>query len=222
MSNQDPFEAANEAKEPSKHFFGLNMFDIWYCALIKGQGKVPYDPQMHQNQKQFTAVHISIAPLPGSGAKFPLERQLISESKEWAGVILPSIHALNLTPRDLNGKYVHVEIVPTGETYTDKQGVVKTKTTPKYVEVYTDENACYAASSAFFGNHNTEQPEEEAFSATAPTNNGEKAVAEKFLPALVNQANKDPQKVAELLVGNNLVGKYFNINSPEVIKLITA
>lgn len=218
MSTQDPFESAGNAVEPSRHFFGLNMFDVWFCALVKGQGKVPFDPQVHQPGQKRTAVNISIAPLPGSGANFPIERNLIAESKEWAGVILPSIKALGLTPKELNGKYVHVEIVPTGESYTDKAGVVKSKTTPKYLEVYGDETSCLAASNAFFGNYTEQQ--EEAF----PVGNGnaERDVALKFLPALINQAGKDPQRVAELLANNSLVAKYFNINSPEVVQLIAA
>lgn len=219
QDNNDPFDSANNAQVPSRHFFGLNMFDMYYCALIKGQGKVPFDPQMHQPGQKRTAINISISPLTGSKATFPIERQLIAEFGDWPTVIMPSIRALGLTAREMNGKFVKVELVPTG-TYV-KNGETKQLTTPRYLEVYADEATCQAASDALFNNH-TEQPDEEAFPTKAPNGNGEREIALKFLPALVNQAGKDPQKVAELLAANNLVGRYFNLNSPEVIKLITA
>lgn len=220
-NNIDPFDSANNAQVPSKNFFGLNMFDMYYCALIKGQGKVPFDPNMHQSAQKRTAVNISIAPLTGSKATFPIERQLIAEFGDWPEVIMPSIRALGLTAREMNGKFVKVELVPTG-TYV-KNGETKQLTTPRYLEVFADEATCQAASDTIFSKANTEQLDEEAFPAKAPNgNNPERDIALKFLPALITQAGKEPSKVAELLASNNLVGKYFNLNSPEVINLITA
>jgi hypothetical protein len=215
----DPFEAAEIAVEPvyTKHFFGQVWFDLYFCALIKGQGKVPFDPTMHKPEQKRTSITLTVTPLSGSSATFPLERNLIAESREWAGIILPSIKALGKTVKELHAAFVQVEIVPTGETYKDKQGVEKQKTTPKFVAVYPDEFSCQAASDALFGSNNhTEQP-------TAPNGNGnaEREVALKFLPALATQANKDPLKLAELIAANSLVGKYFTINSPEVIAILS-
>lgn len=215
----DPFDSADNAVEPvfSKVFFGQNFFDIWFCALIKGQGKVPFDPQIHQPGQKRTSIGISIQPLAGSSAQFPFERNLIAESREWTSFVLPSIKALGKTVKELHGAFVQIEIVETGESYVDKQGVTKNKTTAKYVAVYTNEETCRQAAETVFGSNNhTEQPEAQ------PTNgNAERDVALKFLPALATQAGKDPQRLAELIAANSLVGKYFTINSPEVIAVLS-
>lgn len=215
----DPFEAADNATEPvfTKHFFGQNFFDVWFCALVKGQGKVPFDPAQHQPGQKRTAINISIQPLAGSKAQFPFERNLIAESREWASFVLPSIKALGKTAKELHAQFVQIKIVETGESYTDKNGVEKKKTTAKYVKVFANEADCQAAAEAVFGgNNHTEQP-------TVENGNGnaEREVALKFLPALATQAGKDPSRMAELLANNSLVGKYFTINSPEVITLLS-
>lgn len=224
-TNNDPFETAGNVQEPSKHFFGQNFFDMYFCILEKGganKGKPPFDPNVHSPDKKRTAITINIVPLPDSKIKFGIDRELIAEFGDWPKIILPSIKALGLTPRDLVGKYVKVELVNVGN-YVNSKGETKQLTTPKYLEVYTDEATCQAASDALYGNNHTEQPDEEAFPAKAPNgNDAEKAIALKFLPALITQAGKEPSKVAELLKSNNLVGKYFDLNSPEVISLITA
>lgn len=212
----DPFEAANNATEPVyvRNFFGQCWFDVYFCALVKGQGKVAFDPAIHK--QKFTAINLSIQPLAGSSAKFPIERQLIAESKEWASIILPSIKALGKTPKELHGSFVQVEIVPTGEKYTAKDGTVKEKSTPKFVAVFPDEASCQRVNDAHFGNpaNNTEP-------TSAPNGNAEREVALKFLPALATQAGKDPLKLSELIASNGLVSKYFNINSPEVIAVLS-
>lgn len=217
----DPFDSADNAVEPvyNKMFFGQNFFDVWFCALIKGQGKVPFDPAIHQAGQKRTAVNISIQPLASSKAQFPFERNLIAESREWASFVLPSIKALGKTAKELHAQFVQIEIVETGETYTDKNGVERKKTTAKYVAVFPDEASCQAAAETVFGNGNnhTEQPPVE----NGSNGNAEREVALKFLPALATQAQKDPARMAELLANNSLVGKYFTINSPEVIALLS-
>ncbi len=216
----DPFDAANNATEPTfaKNFFGQSWFDVWFCALVKGVGKVPFDPAQHK--QKFTAIDLSIQPLAGSKATFPVERKMIAESKEWASVILPSIKALGKTPKEMHAAYVQVEIVPTGEKYTDKNGETKEKTTPRFVKVFATEAECLAASEEMFGSNGNGTTHTEP---AQPTTNGnaEREVALKFLPALATQAGKDPLKLAELIAANSLVGKYFTINSPEVIAVLS-
>lgn len=213
----DPFEAADEAKEPvyNKVFFGQVFFDLYYCALIKGQGKVPFDSQVHKPEQKRTSIGLTIVPLTGSNATYSFERNLIAESKEWASVILPSIKALGLTTRELHSRFVQIEIVPTGEKYQDKNTKEwKEKTTAKFIKVFADEATCQAAADSVFGASNTEQP-------TIPQNgNAEREVALKFLPALAHQAGKDREKMKALLEQNTLVGKYFDITSPEVLEVL--
>lgn len=212
MTNEkSPLEAANEAQAPTQHFFGQVFINAWYCALVKGQGKVPYDPALHT--RRATAIDLTIVPLSTSGATFNIERSLIAESREWAGVILPSLHALGTTPQAINEKWVHAEMVPAG-SYTDKNGEAKSKTMPKILAVYQTEQEAEAAANAFFGTQTyTEQQD-------APTNNAELKVAEQFLPLLVNQAGGDVARLDAILKGNQLVSKYFDISHPEVLKLL--
>lgn len=227
QDTNDPFETAENVQEPSRLFFGQNFFDMYYCILEKGganRGKPPFDPNVHKPEQRRTSITLNIVPLPGSKIKFGIDRELVAEiwDGEWSKIILPSIKALGLTSRDLVGKYVKVELVNTG-SYVNNKGETKQLSVPKYLEVFADETSCQIAADVIFGKTNTEQPKEEAFSAKAPNDNdAEKAIAFKFLPALITQAGKDPSRVAELLKSNNLVGRYFDLNSPEVISLITA
>lgn len=216
--NDDVFGSADNAVEPTfnKVFFGQVFFDLYFCALIKGTGKVPFDPAQHKPEQKRTSITLTVVPLPNSGATYNFERNLIAESKEWASIVLPSIKALGLATRDLHSRFVQIEIVPTGERYTDKQGATKEKTTAKFVQVFADETSCQAVADSVFGNGNnhTEQP-----TVTTPQNgNTEREVALKFLPALAHQAGKDREKMKALLEQNPFVGKYFDITSPEVLK----
>jgi len=52
--------------------------------------------------------------------------------------------------------------------------------------------------------------------------NREQETAAKFLPALWKQAAGDVTRFSELIAGNPLTSKYFSINSPEVLALVTA
>jgi hypothetical protein len=220
MSN-DAWESAENAEEPKRSFFGMVEFDMWFCGLVKGQGKVPYDASQHK--QRFTAIDMVISPLSSSGATFNTERHLIAESKEWAGTILPSIKALGLTPRELHQKWVHYELVPTGK-YT-KNGEEKTLTTPKFLAYYNTEEEAEAAMIAKYNSAGDEDPmvntNTEPVEIHPPSNGNEKAIAEKFIPVLVAQAKGDMASLANLIANNALVAKYFNINSPEVLEALT-
>jgi hypothetical protein len=222
--SDDVWESAENAEEPKRSFFGQVEFDMWFCALVKGQGKVPFDPSQHK--QRFTAIDMVISPLSSSGATFNTERHLIAESKEWAGTILPSIKALGLTPRELNQKWVHYELVKTG-SYT-KNGEEKALTTPKFLAYFNTEEEAEQAMIAKYNSSNVEEDpmvntNTEPVEVHNPTNgNGnEKAIAEKFIPVLVAQAKGDMASLANLIASNNLVAKYFNINSPEVLEALT-
>lgn len=166
-TNNNPWESANDAQVPSQHYFGELTLNMWYCALIKGSGKVEYDPAQHSHLKRFTAIDLTFFVPNPNGQAFSFERRLVAESKEWAGTILPSIKALNLTPLTVNKKWCHIEMVKTG-TYT-KNGEVKDLTNPRIIETFDNEQACLAAAAVFFGRS---EPEETAFDHTAPAQNG--------------------------------------------------
>jgi len=210
------------AQPPSSTYFGQVTFDLWACALVKGMGRVPFDSNMHKPEQCRTAIDICITPLPSSNVTFNVERGVIAESREWAGIVLPSIKALGIEAKDLHEKWVRYEMVPTGRTYEAKDqagnltGETKQATTIKFLAVFNTLEEAEAAATAQYGNGKESQP------APAPTNGGnpERDVALKFLPALVAQAGSDVAQLAGIIAANPLVSKYFDINSAEVIALL--
>lgn len=216
MSN-DTWQAMNEAEEPSKFYFGENTFDPWFCVLQKGVGKVPFDPQQHKAGQRRTAIEINIVPL-NSG--FTIERSAIAESREWAGITLPSIKALGLEPQALHEKFVKVEMVP-ARKYTNKDGEERTATMPKYLAVYADRAACEAASKEMWsGESNNDDDSVEPFPAgpVPSSSNGGNGLPLKvqvnFAKALVNTAS-NMGEVSAKLAGANLGAM---LNNPEVVQ----
>lgn len=227
----DPMDAAMSAtyEERPRAFFGYVQTDVWFCMLVKGQGKIPFDAQVHDTQKRCTAIDIAIHPLPDSPAKFAVERGMIAESAEWVKIVMPSLKALGTDLRGVNGKWAQILQVPTGQKYVNKEGIEKERTTIKFIAVYNSEAECAAAANQFFqrrsdGTTATEPAPASAPAVSAPANgNGaEKATAQKFLPALWNASGKDPSRFAEQLAKNPLTSKYFDLNSPEVVAVVAA
>lgn len=219
MSNADVWDAAENAEAPKRSFFGKVEFDMWFCGLVKGQGKVPFDASQHK--QRFTAVDMVISPLSSSGATFNTERHMIAESKEWAGTVLPSIKALNMTPRELHGKWVLYELVKTG-SYV-KNGEQKDLTTPKFLAVYNTEEEAEQAMIAKFNNADADEDvmvntNTEAQEVGTNGNGNEKATALAFLPAVVNNA-ATIEALEKTINSNPILSKHFTIASPEVIEL---
>jgi hypothetical protein len=215
--NYDPWQAAEEAKELPKTYFAQVTLDVWPCVLEKGVGKVPFDPNAHKEGQRRTAIQLTLTPLPSANVDFVTERGYVDFAREWASITLPSIKILGVNLRELHEKWVKYEMVKYG-TYTKKgtdgeEGEEKDLTTPRFLALYASEEEAEAAASEFYGNGGDSEP--------APINNGERDVALKFLPALVAQVGGDPTKLAEVIASNSLVSKYFDINSPEVVELLT-
>jgi len=51
-----------------------------------------------------TAVKLMLVPLPEHNSKWDVIREPIVESREWAGLILPSVKALGIAARELDGQ----------------------------------------------------------------------------------------------------------------------
>ncbi len=234
--NDDPMESAMNAQplERTRIFFGQCTVDVWYCALVKGTGKVPYDSTQHK--RRFTAIDLVISPLPNSPAQFSVERKMIAESNEWAGIVLPSLKAITSDPqllRHINNRWVQIDQVPSGGKYTNKAGEEKERTTVKFLAIYDSEEACQAAADAFWAARRQSEeaegeeaptvgtpPAQPAAAAAAPVNGGERETAKKFLPALWAASGRDPEKFAAKIASMPLVAKYFDISSAEVVAVI--
>jgi hypothetical protein len=230
----DPFESASNPVVQTYDIFGKVEISAWACALVRGHGKVAYDPAIHE--KRFTAVDIFIQPLPEIDVKYPksLEDHPISESKEWASITLQSIKALGIdNVRELNDKWVRVARVPNGKQYEkkdtqgNKTGQMADETTFKFVALFADENECRAAYIAAGGQpsgngHNIPTP-------VVPTSeNTEMATAYAFLKVIVGNAARGKTTwadakaaVAQALAQYPTVAKFYTADSVETGGLIT-
>lgn len=220
-ATQDPFQSATEATVPSATYYAQIQCDAWFCVLVKGQGKVVFDPQQHPIEQRRTAINLSLAPITEQQVQFPLVREMIAESVEWAKIVWPSARALGVTSaRELHGKWAKVEIVGTGRKYTNKQGEEKEGTTFKFVALYPDENAARAAYQAG-GQASEATPTQPAAPAAGSNGNSkERETALAFLKVLVPQWGLDLDKVAAGIANNPVIARHFTAQSPEVIQLM--
>lgn len=229
----DPWDSAEHAQEPqfSNIIWGQCEARSWWCVLEKGVGKVEFDPQMHSPDQRRTAIDIIIRPLPEMNLTFDLARNMIAESREWASIVLPSIRDLGISPKQLNDSWVKVQTIPLTDkagnvvTYTDSNGAVKEKTTIKFLAVFANEEECradYAANSGKPAPQNTE------YAGKNGNGNKERETALKFLKVYVENACRGQsdldiiRKTLELNIAQQtLISKYFTVDSPEVIEMIT-
>ena len=230
----DLYDDAMNAAEPPKvrTYFGQIDVDLWRCVLVKGEGKIVFDPDKHSADQKRTAIDLTLTPLASSRFHDPIKRGLIAESTEWTQIIRPSLAALGIDLRALSGRYVQIEMVENGQTYTDKKtGETKKSTTFKFVHVFKDEQEAEAAAAAFFAPRQASSASTASDSAglspaspapdVAPTADPQKATAAKFLPGLWNASNGDVDVFLAKIKGNGLTAKYFDLESPEVVAVVS-
>lgn len=123
--------------------WGQVSMDTFEAILTKGIGKKPFDPMTDDPNKKVIAIKLEVTPLPEMGTVFSVSRDMINQSKDW-GLTLNSFKALGLKTGDLIGKYVKASTVPTGETFTNKNGETKDKTYIKFLAVFPDLATCAA------------------------------------------------------------------------------
>jgi hypothetical protein len=228
----DPYAAAMGATwDPTFRVFGQAQIEVYPCILEKGVGKVRFDPARHPVDRRCTAVEIVVLPVqPG---RQPVERQMIAESREWAAIVKPSLLALSTDLGRIHNQWVEAQLVPSGRKYTDATtNEQKDATTIKFARIFGSEEECLAASQqpsrngAGSATSPAASPSHAAAGGVVPAppaaggngapNEREKAIAAKFLPALIQKAAGDPEHLERLLKGNPLTSKYFDLTSPEV------
>lgn len=228
----DPFDSAENPSVRQPAYWGKVELDMFFAVLEKGVGKVPFDAQQHSLDKRVTAIDIKVFPIVEQNVTFDVSRGMIAESKEWAGTVLPSIKALGLTVRDLNGKWVKVEQVPTGSTYINKNGDTKDRTTFKFTKLFKDENeatADYLAGGGSAAPTDTQyqQPVTQVKPDGSPVDNKQRETALKFLAVVVENQARGKTDLAAIqaavgvaIAGMPLVNKFFTADSPETLNLI--
>ena len=228
----DPFASASAPVVQSFDLWGKVEISAWACALITGQGKVPYDPT-NPNHRRYTAIDIFIQPLPEIDVKYPksLEEHWIGEFPQWAKITLPSIKALGIdNVREINGKYARITRVPNGKKYEKKDqmgnltGEMKDETTFKFLAFYRDEDECRAAYLAAGGQpsangngHNVAQVAPEESEKTQAYN------IMKVVIANVKNGKTTVQEVQEAIKTHAFyphISKFYTVDSDETVGLI--
>ena len=201
----DPFDAATNAKLRPREYYGQLAVDAYFAKLVKGTGKVPWDPQADSVDNRVTAVNISLIPLPACGLSFKLERSMIAESVEWAKIVWPSLRAQGVQSAKLaDGIWVKLVQEPTGRKYRvkdldGKPGEEREASTFKILVVYPDEAACEAAYQATQGSDDGPA----AAASTQPAADPRaKETAKQFIIALAKQhhGNMDAVKRAVAMI----------------------
>lgn len=243
---QNPWDVAMDPPKPAYENYGQMIVNVWFCALVKGVGKVPWDPNSldpvtGNPPRRYTAIDLSLATL--ADQPFAIERSMLAEFPEWQEMVLPSLKAIGITNLQmLNNQWVRVEMTPTGRTYQNQSGETKEATTFKFLQAYASEAECRAAwmASRNGSGQPTQTPAQssgQAAPAATPTNgngngngNGtqERETALKFLKPYVQNACKQAsgdlvqaqQVLGPMLAGQKLLSKYFTVDSPEVVQLL--
>lgn len=197
--------------------WGQAFFSPRKFALVKGKGKVDFDPTVHKDM--IWGADLSIIPLEEQGARLA-ERTLLTIEKEW-GLIQSSITALGMKVSDVDQQYVHVKFEPTGETYTNAAGELKNKTYIKFLQVFPSESECKLNFMAQHGDdvvHDTEPVADDQPDLPA---------ARKLLENLARTASKGKTTLAEVqaaaevrLKASAIMAKYFTVTHPDFIALV--
>lgn len=245
MSNQplSPFDVAMNPPKLPNEWYGQMSVNAWFCALVKGTGKVAWDPNVTdpntgQPMRRYTCIELKLTPMTDQADLNPVERNMLAEFGEWTDIVLPSLKDLGITSlQALNNAWVRAEMVPTGRTYTNSNGETRDATTFKFLSVYAGEEACRNAYIAARGSGPAYASSPSATNTmnTAPTNgngngNREREVAEEFLKPYVQNAwrksggdlDKARGELAQMIAGQALLAKYFTVDSPEVMDLLAA
>ena len=221
-AHNEPRNAFDDAMtdEPSL-FHGQLDVAARTVVLVKGQGKVDYDPQVHNGKNTSTAIEFTISPIDAT--RKLITRETLNWVREFKGIIRPSIESLaekiakikglvvgEFNPlKEISELWVSGEFVPRPD---NKPG--ETWTTIKFTDVYPDEPACRNAAGVDDGvvpGFEPAQPE-------PGHNDAMRAAMAQFLPAIWAQSGNEYAKFLTLITEHAMLSQHFNSTSPEVVK----
>lgn len=206
--------------QPAFELWGQCFFSAWKAALVKGVGKVPFDPTNPEHKNMVYAIDLSVVPILEQNAKLA-ERKLIQNSKEWE-LTQKSIKDLGVNPSATDQRYVKITFEPTGETYTNKEGDVKNKTYVKFAKIFATEAECIADYGAT-NMGDTAPAEPETAGGLPAAGNKEFEAAKKLLEATIRSVLKvvssaDEAKALALvkIKASPVMSRFFDDNSMEI------
>ena len=224
MTTLDPYERAAKAQLRPREYWGQIQVDAYMCVLVRGKGKIQYDPAIHPEQDARTAMTVAVLPLPEQHVPFAIEREMIAESTEWIKIVWPSLRRFGLNnPREAKGRWCRVRFVPTGRTYTTKDGGEREATTLEFVELYADEAACRAAYRAATGHQGDDEElviddvEQAPLPDPAVTR---AATALEFVKALIKASGGKRDALAAQMAAVPMIAEFYTVDSPEVQALL--
>lgn len=207
-------------------FIGLVKMTPQDVVLQKGQPQRLFIPGVDPEGVKRAAVWVNVDPL--SLSLQPIELKLMTFDPRWHAFLSPSYKALGVGAAAFgNGLYCRYRWDKTGNKYTGRdangQPVEKDEKALVIVEIFPTKEAAEAAN-----NYNPPAPAQPSTNGNGnghpPTpqpqpvnqNDAEREIALKFLPHLVRQAAGNAATLQSLLNSNQLCGKFFAVNSPEV------
>ena len=218
----DPMAAAVSDAESASHYFGRLQVDAQFVVLKKGQAKQVWSEGMDTDGRT-TEVIIRLNPLDVTGLTRMVERNVLSNSGEWSRIVWATLRDLGVKQlREIEGKWAHVEMVPSGRKWTNREGAEVIGTTFKFVGLYDLESDCVKAWEDFAGGTQAHSAPPQAQATQPAANDAEKAAAAQFLPHIVNANKHDLTALANALASMAPINKYFTVTSPEVVSLLGA
>lgn len=225
----DVWDSAADATRGPKIYFGQVFTDghYVYISFKKGDPRVLFDPSQHPQDGRHTLVKIDGVCTKRDGSSYEINREMVCELDAAWQITKVSLKTCGVHPRELNERWAKWEMAETGDTWNSRtSGELVKGTTFKFSEFYPNEAACRAAEKAHYSR--TPSTDEENLDDThpmpeeAPSNgsDAQREVAAKFLPALWKSAGGDVTKFGELISGNPLTSKFFDLNSAEVAALV--
>lgn len=238
--DDDPFASAGAATLRPRDYYGQLSVDAWYCKLVKGQGKVPWDKNADSIDSRVTALTLELQPVADSGLSFTLRREMIAESVEWVKICWPSMRECGVqSVKSANGIWCRLVQEPTGRKYrSSRTGMEQEATTFKVLEVYPDQQSCEAAYKAahgesaveeiegvdFDGNGHKAQPKPTTppfMADPAPADDARKReTARQFLLAIAKQKQGDLEAVKAVVAAMPMITEYFAADSPEFMSVV--
>ena len=216
----NPLDSAENPEISLPEYYGQAMLDAYYCILVKGVGKQPFDETQHRLEDRRTAIKLGILPIAEQNVTKDIFKEYIAEFGAWARYTLPSIKAVGLALASVNGAWVRMGYVKDGTTYQNRNGEPVDSLTLKLLEVYASEDACRAA---YLNRTVTSGQEPAQPTQAAPVNgngNGanpkEKETALQFVKVLIGQVAGDEGLLAARIANMPQLSKHFTIQSPEV------
>lgn len=225
----DIFDRAVAAASNRGTMYGKMQIDGNAVKFVKGVGKVDWIEGQDEPKDRCDELTFTLSPIDEMGITNLVIRSVVAQFDEWSKLIWPSIQDCGVnSPRDVDRKFVKVQLVANGRTWTDKKsGELREGTTMKFLAIYRNETECKAA---FANDGNAPKTAtattESAFDAassvdmTPHSENPEREAAKAFLPALIKMSGGNIAALEAQIKSLPMVAKFFTVASPEVLDLL--